>query len=263
MNFISDWSKTGYLSNNSTILTGDDVTLVLPLVMAHLCPKVVALFGLGSVASAVMSSVDSAVLASSGMFSRNVYRTIISKGASEKELIYVLRSATVVFGIVTTLLTVYVRSIYALWAFCTDLVYVILFPQLTCALYFPSSNVYGSLSAFIVGVFFKIVGGEQTLGVTPIINYPWYSITGEGEITQMFPFKTFSMLMSLLSLLVISALSDWLFENGILSQNFDILRKSKTILKKAENRNFEREMLLNTMTTKPDENINMPGETKC
>jgi high affinity choline transporter 7 len=70
------------MSGNSTTLVTEDVSLVLPLVMEHLCPKVVALFGLGAVAAAVMSSVDSAVLSSSGMFSRNVYRSIFRKKVS-------------------------------------------------------------------------------------------------------------------------------------------------------------------------------------
>lgn len=42
------------MSGNSTTLVTEDVPLVLPLVMEHLCPKVVALFGLGAVAAAVM-----------------------------------------------------------------------------------------------------------------------------------------------------------------------------------------------------------------
>lgn len=61
------------------MLADEDIPLVLPLVMEHLCPKAVALFGLGAVAAAVMSSVDSAVLSSSGQFSRNVYKRIIRK----------------------------------------------------------------------------------------------------------------------------------------------------------------------------------------
>jgi high affinity choline transporter 7 len=50
--------------------------MILPLVIKHLTPEVVSLFGLGAVSAAVMSSADSSVLSASSMFARNVYRLI-------------------------------------------------------------------------------------------------------------------------------------------------------------------------------------------
>ncbi|CAG2248679.1 CHT1 [Mytilus edulis] len=221
----TDWSMTTYMSGNSSMLADEDIPLVLPLVMEHLCPKAVALFGLGAVAAAVMSSVDSAVLSSSGQFSRNVYKRIIRKTASEREQIWVLRASTIVFGVIATSVSIYVRSIYALWVLCSDIIYVILFPQLTCAIYFSSANTYGSLVAFIVGLFFRVAGGEITLGLDPIIKYPWHKVDDDGTVVQLFPHKTLSMLLSLFSLLFVSWFTNWLFDNGILSPKFDILRK--------------------------------------
>ncbi|VDI52539.1 solute carrier family 5 (high affinity choline transporter), member 7 [Mytilus galloprovincialis] len=221
----TDWSMTTYMSGNSSVLADEDIPLVLPLVMEHLCPKAVALFGLGAVAAAVMSSVDSAVLSSSGQFSRNVYKRIIRKTASEREQIWVLRASTIVFGVIATSVSIYVRSIYALWVLCSDIIYVILFPQLTCAIYFSSANTYGSFVAFIVGLFFRVAGGEKTLGLDPIIRYPWHKVDDDGTVVQLFPHKTLSMLLSLFSLLFVSWFTNWLFDNGILSPKFDILRK--------------------------------------
>ena len=79
-----DWSRTSYYpgNNTNTRLLDSDVPMVLPLVMEHLCPKVVALFGLGAVAAAVMSSVDSQVLSASGMFARNVYKRLFRRNVS-------------------------------------------------------------------------------------------------------------------------------------------------------------------------------------
>ncbi|CAG2205468.1 CHT1 [Mytilus edulis] len=225
LQMMPDWSMTTYMSGNSSMLADEDIPLVLPLVMEHLCPKAVALFGLGAVAAAVMSSVDSAVLSSSGQFSRNVYKRIIRKTASEREQIWVLRASTIVFGVIATSVSIYVRSIYALWVLCSDIIYVILFPQLTCAIYFSSANTYGSLVAFIVGLFFRVAGGEITLGLDPIIKYPWHKVDDDGTVVQLFPHKTLSMLLSLFSLLFVSWFTNWLFDNGILSPKFDILRK--------------------------------------
>ncbi|XP_071136345.1 high-affinity choline transporter 1-like [Mytilus edulis] len=215
----TDWSMTTYMSGNSSVLADKDIPLVLPLVMEHLCPKTVALFGLGAVAAAVMSSVDSAVLSSSGQFSRNVYKRIIRKTPSEKEQIWVLRASTIVFGVIATSVSIYVRSIYALWVLCSDIIYVIFFPQLTCAIYFSSANTYGSLVAFIVGLLFRVAGGEMTLGLDPIIKYPWHKVCDDRVIVQLFPHKTLSILLSLFSLLFVSWFTNWLFDNGILSPN--------------------------------------------
>jgi len=50
--------------------------MILPLVIHHLTPHAVGIFGLGAVTAAVMSSADSAFLSASSMFTRNIYRAI-------------------------------------------------------------------------------------------------------------------------------------------------------------------------------------------
>lgn len=56
------------------------------------------------------------------------------------------------------------------------------------------------------------------MGLPPIIKYPWYDpVSG-----QLFPFRTFAMLMSFATLLGVSALSKWLFESGALPPHYDI-----------------------------------------
>ena len=56
-----------------------------------------------------------------------------------------------------------VSSIYVLWFLCSDLVYVILFPQLLCVVYVPFTNTYGSLAAYITGFLFRILIGETII----------------------------------------------------------------------------------------------------
>jgi hypothetical protein len=100
-----------------------------------------------------------------------------------------------------------------------DLVYVILFPQLVCVVHFKHHcNTYGSLSAYFVGLFLRGLGGEDIVGLPPIIKYPYYS----ADSGQLFPFRTFAMLMSFTTLLTVSAATKWLFESGRLPPNLDI-----------------------------------------
>jgi high affinity choline transporter 7 len=65
------------------------------------------------------------------------------------QVIMVMRFGIVMVGILATMMALTIQSIYALWYLCADLVYVILFPQLLCVVYFKRSNTYGCLLGYI------------------------------------------------------------------------------------------------------------------
>ena len=66
--------------------------------------------------------------------------------ASEKEVVWVMRFAIFGVGAAATAMALSVGSIYVLFHLCSDLVFVILFPQLCCVIYFKASNTYGSIA---------------------------------------------------------------------------------------------------------------------
>ena len=144
-----------------------------------------------------------------------------SPQASEREVLWVMRVA--IFGVtaLALVMALTVESIYALWYLCADLVYVILFPQLTCVIYLPSSNTYGSLSGYIAGLFFRVAGGEPMIGLPAIIRYPGYK---PDTHTQEFPYKTLSMLISMFTLIFVSYATKVLFEGGFLPRRLDVFR---------------------------------------
>lgn len=119
-----------------------------------------------------------------------------------------------------TALAIVVKSVYELWFLCSDLVYVMLFPQLLCVIYIPWANTYGSIAGYVFGLFFRISGGEPTLNIPSLIKYPWYN-ESDG---QLFPFKTLSMLITLITLILVSFLAKSLFEKGILPTKWDVCR---------------------------------------
>lgn len=175
------------------------------MVLQHLTPEYVSFFGLGAVAAAVMSSADSSILSASSMFARNIYRLIFRPQASEMEVLWVMRISIIVVGILATLMAISVSSVYALWAICSDLVYVILFPQLLMVVHFKDKcNTYGALMGYIVAVILRVTGGESTLNIPPLVLYPGYDeITG----IQGFPFRTLAMMSSLITLVTVSWLA--------------------------------------------------------
>ncbi|MEM9657676.1 MAG: sodium:solute symporter family protein [Planctomycetota bacterium] len=192
---VANWAPTG-------VDPSRDPALILPYVLRYLTPPVVATFGLGAVAAAVMSSVDSSILSASSMFAWNVYRPLLRPSASDRELRYVLRGAILVIGAAATCLALSVQSVYALWYLCADLVYVILFPQLVMVLFNPRANRTGAIAGAVVGCVLRLGGGEPLLGFPAFIPYPW-----QGPHGSDFPFRTFAMLTGLATIWLVSRFS--------------------------------------------------------
>ena len=132
-----------------------------------------------------------------------------------------MRVAIFGVGAAATTMAIQVASVYELFVLCSDFVYVMLFPQLTCVIYFIDMNTYGSLLGFIIGLFFRLAGGDPSLGLNPLIKYPWYN---KQESLQLFPFKTFAMLTTFVFIFIGSYFTKFIFEREVLSKNFDIFK---------------------------------------
>lgn len=242
--------------------------MILPIVLQHLCPPFVSFFGLGAVSAAVMSSADSSILSASSMFARNIYQLAFRQSvspearlkplsgeesillrltmwfsfsfffslafpqASDREIVWVMRITIFVFGGLATLMALVTGTVYGLWYLSSDLVYVIIFPQLLSVLFVKGTNTYGSVAAYFFGSILRIGGGEPYLQLPPFIYYPgWITeprkdhLTGEIQevVIQKFPFKTVSMLASFLGNVAFSYLAKYLFESGKISHKYDFL----------------------------------------
>lgn len=72
-----DWNETSY--GTPTPFERGQSGNILPIVFQHLCPLYVAVVGIGALAAAVMSSVDSVLLSAASQLGRNVFRNIFYK----------------------------------------------------------------------------------------------------------------------------------------------------------------------------------------
>ncbi|TRY80455.1 hypothetical protein TCAL_08824 [Tigriopus californicus] len=163
----TNWNETDY--PGTIPIPPEDVRMILPMVLQYLTPSYISFFGLGAVSAAVMSSADSSVLSASSMFARNVYRLIFRQGASETEIMWVMRISIFVVGAMATSMALTIPTIYGLWAMCSDLVYVILFPQLLIVVHFKDwVNTYGSLVAYLLGMYLFLVKKIS-------LNYDYFS----------------------------------------------------------------------------------------
>ncbi|XP_018307944.1 LOW QUALITY PROTEIN: high-affinity choline transporter 1 [Mycetomoellerius zeteki] len=214
----TDWSSVpGY---NRTFST-EDGNAAMPMVLRYLTPQWVSFVGLGAISAAVMSSADSSILASSSMFTRNVYKLTIRPKASERELNWVLRIAVIAVSILSTLVALTVSSVYYLSYLCSDLVYVVLFPQLLAVIHWPTMvDTYGCLAGYFIAIVLRLGGGERGLGILPLIEYPFYD---KKTRTQKFPFRTAVMMIALFTQLFTSFLTRTLLGKGYFPQCCDVL----------------------------------------
>ena len=119
------------------------------------------------------------------------------------------------------MIAIFSDTIYGLYLLCSDLMYVVLFPQLTLILWMPQSNSYGSLVGFLVSFCLRLLSGEPVLGLEPVIHYPGYDAATN---TQLFPFRTFIMLIGAVCIAAVSILTNFLFLRGIAPRRYDVLK---------------------------------------
>ncbi|HQU55636.1 MAG TPA: sodium:solute symporter, partial [Saprospiraceae bacterium] len=178
----TDWTVFG--------IQFDNPSLSLPLVIRYLTPGWVAVVGLGAILAAVTSSMDSSMLSASSMFSWNILKPLSRRPVSINKSV---RISIWVIGLVTVFIALKVDSIYALWFLCSDLVYCLLFPALTLALFDLKTHRQGIIAGLIVALVIRSSGGEPLLHIAP-----WFPYNQSAEGIILLPFKTMAMLANFL-----------------------------------------------------------------
>jgi high affinity choline transporter 7 len=189
----------------------------LPLLLRQATPAWVALLGLGAIVGAVTSSFSASILSAASMFSWNCCKRLMLPKLSMPQMKKVIRWSIVLFGAGALVMALRVQSVQALWFFTSDLVFVLLFPQLVYAIFDPKSNRIGSMTAFFLSLALRLGGGEPLLGFKPLIHYPeifagflpgsprdWYDASN-GAL--LFPFKTLAAAAGFITLPLVSRLT--------------------------------------------------------
>src|SRR5688572_3350186 len=168
----------------------------LPMIFNYLTPPLVGLLGLAAIIGAVTSSFSSSILSAGSMFSWNVCWRLINPGLSFGGMKLLMRISIVAIGAGAVWMALEVQSVQALWFFTSDLVFVLLFPQLVSALFDSKANLSGSIAAFSVSLILRIGGGEPLFSIPALIAYP-----------EWMPFKTLAAGVGLVLLPVVSRLT--------------------------------------------------------
>ena len=144
----------------------------LPLIFRYAVPPVIGLLGLAAIVGAVTSSFSSSILSAGSMFAWNVFQRLLRPDMSVRGLTFVMRIAIALLGVGAVWMALKVQSVQALWFFTSDLVFVLLFPQLVAALFDSKANLIGSIAAFAVSLVLRLGGGEPLFGMPALIAYP-------------------------------------------------------------------------------------------
>lgn len=188
----------------------------LPMMFRYLTPGWVGVLGLGAIVGAVTSSFSASILSAGSMIAWNGVYRLWRPDLDPARLSRLIRTAVVALGAAATVMALEVQSVQALWFFTSDLVFVLLFPQLVCALFDRRVNRIGSVAAFAVSLALRLGGGEPLFGVAPIVHYPeifsavlpgspasWYDAAG----AMLFPYKTMAAAAGFVILPVVSRLT--------------------------------------------------------
>jgi solute carrier family 5 (high affinity choline transporter), member 7 len=168
----------------------------MPLLFAHAVPPAIGLWGLAAIIGAVTSSFSSSILSAGSMLSWNCVKRLAWPSLPVAQMRRVIRASILLFGAAAAVLALEVQSVQALWFFTSDLVFVLLFPQLLSALFDPKANRTGSVAAFAVSAVVRVGGGEPLLSLPALFGYP-----------DGLPFRTLAAALGLVLLPLVSRLT--------------------------------------------------------
>lgn len=189
----------------------------LPMIFRYVTPPLIGMLGLAAIIGAVTSSFSSSILSAGSMFAWNCCYRLLKPDLSVVQMKRLIRVSILLLGAGAALMAMKVQSVQALWFFTSDLVFVLLFPQLTFALFDPKVNRIGSITAFGASLLLRLGGGEPLFNLPPLIPYPeifaallpgdprsWYDAS-TGAL--LFPFKVFAAAVGVILLPVVSRLT--------------------------------------------------------
>ncbi len=162
----------------------EDPELILPVLFKTILPPYLTVFFLGACLAAVMSCADSALLALSGMISKNIVKDVFLPKLSDKGLVRATRFFVLTCTIIGAVMAVSLPSAFTLMALGFDLITCSLFAPLTLGLYWKKANAYGAIAGMLASIIVRVGGSGLQYGFTlegiAFTGDSWYVYTLAG-----------------------------------------------------------------------------------
>lgn len=176
--FIIGTVGTAYLLSRGILLnggeqvanfvTGDSET-VFSVTMQQMYPAFIAGLFLCAILAASMSTADSQLLAASSAVSRDIYKGLIKKNASEKEVLNIGRFVVFLIALVALLLSLNPNSsIFGLVSYAWAGFGATFGPLVLLALYWKGATAKGAITGMILGGITVVVWHQIPASVAPI-----------------------------------------------------------------------------------------------
>ncbi len=123
--------------------------ILITMAMEYLSPILVALF-VAALASALMSTSDSSMLAGATMFTENIVK-VFKPDLSDKDQLFLTRAALVVSGVLSLAIALWARSIYELAVLANTCILVGMVAPYVIGMYWKKANHIGALTSFFAG----------------------------------------------------------------------------------------------------------------
>jgi len=145
-------------------IMGGDMELIVPVLVKQFLPLPLMILFIGACLSSVMGAASSALLALSGMMSKNIIKDFIKPDITDKQLVLASRVCVVTFAIMGTLAALSLKYVYLLVAFGFDMIMASLFACMTLGMFWKKTNNYGAIAGIIAGLSMRILGPGLTEG---------------------------------------------------------------------------------------------------
>lgn len=123
--------------------------LLVTAATSHLSPLLAGIF-IAALASALMSTSDSSILAGASVFTENIL-PFFKKNLSEKANLMWTRWMVLVIGVISLLMALFAQTIYKLSVFAWTVILVGMFAPFALGMYWKKTNQTGALAGFIGG----------------------------------------------------------------------------------------------------------------
>lgn len=134
-----------------------DMELIVPVMVKDFLPLPLMILFIGASLSAVMGAASSALLAMSGMMSKNIIKDFIMPSINDKQLLFASRICVIVFSIMGLYAALNLKYVFLLVAFGFDLIMASLFACMTLGMYWKKTNGYGAVAGIVAGLMVRVV----------------------------------------------------------------------------------------------------------